>query len=469
MSDFTLTIDGRAVAGDTHFDVLNPATEEVFARAPECTPEQLDLAVAAAGRAFPAWSALSLDERRGVLLEMAKRVDEHHDELAEILQKEQGKSLENAHFEVGGAAMWLRLSASLELPVEVLEESDEQRIEAHYKPLGVVGAITPWNFPLLLSIWKVGPALVAGNTMVLKPSPYTPLTCLHFGEVVRDVVPAGVLNVVSGGDGLGKLITDHPDVQKISFTGSGPTGKKVMASAAGNLKRVTLELGGNDPAIVLPDVDPAAVARPLFQAAFMNSGQVCGALKRLYVHEDVHDALCAALVEEAGKVTVGNGAEEGVDLGPVQNEMQYRRVCELAEDAKATGGRFLVGGEPLPGPGYFFPVTLVAGLSDGSRLVDEEPFGPILPVIAYRDVDDAVARANASPFGLGGSVWTADVERGAELAARLECGSAWVNQHFQLSPTMPFGGVKESGMGCENGTEGLKEFTARQVIYIPKG
>jgi acyl-CoA reductase-like NAD-dependent aldehyde dehydrogenase len=291
---------------------------------------------------------------------------------------------------------------------------------------------------------------------------------LRFGEIVRDVVPEGVLNVVSGGDDLGRWITEHPDVHKISFTGSGPTGKKIMSSAAGSLKRITLELGGNDAAIVRADANPAEIAGPIFEMAFQNSGQVCGAIKRLYVHTDIYDAMCDAMLEKAKAKTVGNGMREGVDYGPVQNKMQYDIVCDLANSAREAGGRFLTGGKPSEGKGYFFPITLVADLSDGSRLVDEEPFGPILPIIRFEDDEDVLRRANDTSFGLGGSVWSADVERATEMAGQLETGSAWVNQHFDLSPFVPFGGIKESGMGVENGPWGMAEFTSAQVLNVKK-
>lgn len=469
MSDFTLTIGGKAVAADKGFDVINPATEEAFAQAPDASRDDLDAAVAAANEAFPAWRDTSLEDRRALLLAMADRVEAEVPALAELLVQEQGKSLANAQFEAGGTAMWLRATAATDLPNEVLSEDDTQRVELRHKPLGVVGAITPWNFPLLLSIWKVGPALVTGNTMVLKPSPYTPLAVLRFGEIVREVLPPGVLNVVSGGDGLGQWMTEHSDIHKISFTGSGPTGKKIMASASGTLKRITLELGGNDPAIVRADANPAEIAGPIFDMAFQNSGQVCGAIKRLYVHDDIYDEMCDALVEKANSKIVGAGSDPATDFGPVQNRMQYDRVCELADSARKDGGRFLTGGEPSEGKGYFFPLTLVADLTDGSRLVDEEPFGPILPIIRFTDDDDVVQRANNTHFGLGGSVWSSDADRATEMAERLETGSAWVNQHFNLSPFLPFGGVKESGMGVENGRWGLAEFTSSQVLNIKKG
>ena len=469
MSDATLLIDGQAVPTDITFGVVNPATEEVFAQAPDASRENLDAAVAAARAAFPDWREKPLDERRSVLLAMADAVEADLPTLSDLLTREQGKALSHAQFEVGGTAMWMRALATIDLPVDVLSEDDTARVELHRRPLGVVGAITPWNYPLLLSMWKVAPALLTGNTMVLKPSPYTPLAVMRFGEIVREVVPAGVLNVVCGGDDLGRWITEHPDVDKISFTGSGPTGKKIMASAAGNLKRITLELGGNDAAIVRGDANPEEIAGPIFDMAFQNSGQVCGAIKRLYVHDDVYDAMCNALVARAREKTVGDGLADGTDYGPVQNAAQYDIVCDLAKSAEADGGRFLVGGAVTEGKGYFFPLDDRGRPDRRTSPGRRGALRPILPVIRWSDDDDVIRRANDTRFGLGGSVWSADTEKATEMAARLETGSAWVNQHFNLSPFLPFGGVKESGMGVENGPWGLAEFTSTQVLNARKG
>jgi acyl-CoA reductase-like NAD-dependent aldehyde dehydrogenase len=353
--------------------------------------------------------------------------------------------------------------------VEPLHEDDEQRIELHRKPLGVVAAITPWNFPIILATWKIASALLAGNTVVLKPSPFTPLSSLALGNALQQALPAGVLNVVAGGDDLGRLLTEHPSVRKISFTGSVPTGKKIAAAAAPDLKRVTLELGGNDPAIVLADVDPAAIAEKLFWGAFRNAGQICVAVKRVYAEESIYAPLVAALSDLARRVVVGSGLDAETQMGPINNRPQFERVCELLASARDSGGRFETGGGALDRPGYFVAPTIVTGLEDGARLVDEEQFGPVLPVIPVRSAEDALARANAGHFGLGGSVWTSDVARGAALAGELECGTGWVNQHGALSPFAPFGGCKWSGVGYENGPWGLSAFTELQVIAVAKG
>jgi acyl-CoA reductase-like NAD-dependent aldehyde dehydrogenase len=467
MRDFTLTIDGKAVAADASFGVVNPATEEVFAQAPECSRAQLDRAMESSSAAFRAWHR-DIERRRQALRECAKVVRERTGELAQVLVREQGKPLAKATGELLGAAVWFDFTAGLELPVEVVQDDADRRVEVHRRPLGVVAAITPWNFPVLLAVWKIAPALLAGNTVVIKPSPYTPLSTLALGEALRDALPPGVLNVVSGGDDLGKWMTAHPVPRKVSFTGSVETGKHVAAACAPDLKRMTLELGGNDAAIVLPDVDPEAVADKLFWGAFENTGQVCSAIKRVFVHEDRYAATVAALASRARSVVMGDGLDAKSELGPLNNRAQFERVSELVADAVDAGASVAAGGAARPGGGYFFEPTILADVAEGVRIVDEEQFGPALPVLRYRDVDDAVERANATMFGLSGSVWSNDTARAAELASRLECGTAWVNQHLAIVPHAPFGGAKWSGIGVENGPWGLYGFTETRVINIAK-
>jgi acyl-CoA reductase-like NAD-dependent aldehyde dehydrogenase len=355
----------------------------------------------------------------------------------------------------------------LDIPVDVTEDSDTRRIEVHHVPLGVVCAIVPWNFPVLLASWKIGPALMAGNTLVLKPSPFTPLCTLRIGELVRDSFPAGVINIISGGDALGPLMTAHPGFAKISFTGSTATGRRVMESAAKDLKRITLELGGNDAAIVLPDVDVDAVAAQLFEGAFHNTAQVCVATKRLYIHADIYDRLRDRLHQLARDLPVGDGAEQGNRYGPIQNEPQYRRVLALLDDARANGLTLLEGG-PVPEKGYFVPLTLVDNPPEDSRVVVEEAFGPVLPLLKFTDIDDVVARANDSDYGLAGAVWSADVEAATAIAHRLDTGTVWINQNLQSTPFTPLAGAKQSGFGQENGVPGLLEFTRPKAIFIPK-
>ncbi|CAG0983159.1 betaine-aldehyde dehydrogenase [Myxococcaceae bacterium] len=465
---FTMTLDGKAVSGESRFGVVNPATGEVFAEAPDCSKTQLDSAMDAAQRAFASWKK-DESKRRQALVECANALKTRAAEVAQVLTQEQGKPLAKAMEETIGGVVWFQVTAGLQIPVDVITETPDLRVEVRRKPYGVVGAITPWNFPLLLAIWKIAPALLAGNTIVLKPSPFTPLSTLKLGEILRDVLPAGVVNTISGGDQLGAWVSDHPAVRKISFTGSVATGKKIAIAAAPDLKRVTLELGGNDPAIVLDDVDPKEVAQKLFWGAFENCGQVCSAIKRLYVAESVYPAIVSEIAALAKSVKVGNGLEQGTQLGPINNRPQFQRVRELVEDARQHGAKFVAGGSPAGDGGYFFEPTIVTEVAEGVRIVDEEQFGPALPIMPFRRVEDAIERANATHFGLSGSVWSRDAVRASEIASQLECGTAWVNQHLAIRPDAPFGGCKWSGIGYENGPYGLAAFTELQTLNVAKG
>ena len=467
-SNFNMTIGGRAVEGTSRFDVVNPANEQVIGSAPDATQADLDAAVAAARKAFPSWAATPIEDRKAKMNALAEAIYANADGLMRLLTSEQGKPHEDAQFEVMGAGYWLQAYTSLDMPVTVNEDSDERYSETRHVPLGVVGAIAPWNFPLILAMFKVAPALLAGNTMVLKPSPFTPLATLKIGELAADILPAGVLNVISGGDSLGPWMTEHPGFDKISFTGSTQTGRRVMASVAPTLKRVTLELGGNDPAIVLPDADVEKIAEELFWAAFRNNGQICIATKRMYVHEDVYEPLKNALVAYAKTVTVGDGAQQGTQIGPINNRPQYERVLELIQDAKDKGYQFLVGGEKSDAPGYFIPITIIDNPPEDSRIVQEEQFGPVLPLIKFNDIDDVIARANATEYGLGGSVWGTDVDKAFEIAQHIASGTVWVNETQHLSPLAAFGGMKQSGVGVEGGLEGLLEYTNAQTLVRKK-
>jgi len=473
MRQFDLIIDGKKISTARHFDVINPATLEVVGKCPNAETSHLDQAVEAAQRAFVQWCAVSDAERARKMHEIADALERNMDELMQLLTMEMGKPLVGyqgigSGLEVGGSVAWTRATAAMTLPVQVVQDDNDAFIELHHKPLGVVGSITPWNWPLMIAIWHVIPALRTGNTVVIKPSSMTPLATLRFVEIANEILPPGVLNIVTADSGIGSAMAKHPGIRKIVFTGSAATGKQVMKNASGNIKRLTLELGGNDAGIVLPDVTVAEVAPHIFAAAFNNNGQTCAALKRLYVHEDIYEQMCTALADIARSVVTGNGLEAGVDLGPLQNKQQLDLVMELADDTRKAGGRFLCGGKRMERVGFFYPATLVADVSDGIRLVDEEQFGPILPIIKYSDVDDAIRRANDSCFGLGGSIWSRDIQKAKALALRLDCGTAWINTHSTIQPNAPFGGVKESGVGVEFGLEGLAEYTSMQTVKIVK-
>jgi acyl-CoA reductase-like NAD-dependent aldehyde dehydrogenase len=464
-----LTIAGAARTGGSSLPVVNPAAGVPFVEVPVATAAQLDDAVAAATLAGTSWRRTLLAERQEQVRRLAAVVRDNISELARLLTLEQGKPLARATGEIQSGLAYVEAFAAMDLPVEVIRDDASERIEARRVPIGVVAAITPWNYPLMLALWKIGPALVAGNTVIVKPSPYTPVATLRLGELAQDVLPPGVLQVLAGDDRLGAMLTTHDGVGKISFTGSVPTGKAIMASAAGTLKRLTLELGGNDPGIVLDDADPQAFADDLYWGALSNCGQVCAGLKRMYVPASRAAEYAEALAGVAAKVTVGDGLDAGTDMGPVQNAPQLGRVRSLLADAEARGAEVFFRGEAPDGPGYWHPVTLVRHAGDDTPLVAEEQFGPVLPLLTYDTVADAVSRANASPFALGASVWSADEDRATPVAASQEGGPEWVNQHPMLSPSTPFGGLKQSGIGVESSRHGLAAYTDISVLRVKRG
>lgn len=453
-------------AGETR-TIFDPATGAAVGEAPVHTVEDLDRAVAAARTAQPAWAALGHDARSAALLKAADAVERTAEELAHLLSREQGKPLNgpNARFEVGACAAWLRAAAGTPLDPETVVDDGETRAELHYRPIGVVGAIGPWNWPMMITIWQIAPALRMGNAVVVKPSEYTPLSVLALTKVINQELPEGLLTVVSGGRDVGARLAEHPAIGKVMFTGSTATGKAIIKSSADTIKRLTLELGGNDAGIVLPDADPKAIAEDLFWGAFINTGQTCAALKRLYVHTDIYDAVCSELAAVAAAMPMGNGQDENNVLGPLQNRAQYDIVARLVDAARDSGARILLGGNPDPEqPGYFYPTTLVADIDNDNPLVAEEQFGPALPIIRYSTVDEAIAKANALDVGLGASVWSSDTARAREVGSRIQAGTVWINKHGAVDPRIPFGGAKQSGYGLEFGVEGLKALGVPQII-----
>ena len=462
----TMTINGVGATAEKTLAVINPAKAEPFIVVPDCSAAQLDDAIRAARSAQEAWAARPVEERKQAVVSLAAILIDNIEELQRLLTAEQGKTLADAAGEITYAAYWFQSATNLDLPVEIVEDLPERRTETHRVPLGVVGAILPWNYPVLLLAWKMVPGLVAGNCMVIKPSPFTPVTTLRIGELMRDALPAGVINIVSGGDGLGQWMTEHRGIDKISFTGSSATGKRIVKSAADSMKRVTLEMGGNDAAIVFPDVDIPAVAEGLFWGAFSNSGQVCVAAKRIYVHEDIYDAFREAFIDYAGTIKIGDGAQQGVRLGPIQNKPQFDRVRDLIDDSRALGQTIRTVGDVAAGPGYFIPLTIIDNPPDDSRIVAEEPFGPVVPLMKFSNEDDVIRRANDSPFGLAGSVWSADLNRAAAVARKLECGTVWINGIHDSPIDSPIAGHKQSGLGVENGQHGLLEYTNAQTLIL---
>jgi acyl-CoA reductase-like NAD-dependent aldehyde dehydrogenase len=466
MSDsFQMLINGRAESGRSSFDVINPATGEAFARCPKADAVLVDEAVAAAKAAFPAWSRRPIEERAALVNALADRLEQAMEDFARLLTGEQGKPLDQARYEVMGSVFTLRAFAAMRPERKVIKEDGAATVIEHRTPLGVVAAITPWNFPIILLMNKLGPALVAGNTLVAKPAPTTPLTTLKFGEFCRELLPPGVVNIICDENDLGAALTSHPDVAKVAFTGSTATGKKVMQSAATGVKRVTLELGGNDAAIVLDDVDPKVAARKVYDGAMTNAGQICVAIKRAYVPSAMYDAVCDELASLAKAAVVDDGLKQGAQVGPVQNRMQFEKVKEFLVEA-AEKGKILAGGAPLDRPGYFIPPTIVRDLPEDARLVREEQFGPVLPVLKYDRIDDVIARANDSEYGLGGTVWGSDVARAMDVAMQIDAGTVWVNQHLAIDANIPFRGSKQSGLGGELGQDGLHEYTQAHIVNV---
>ncbi|TFK50176.1 Aldedh-domain-containing protein [Heliocybe sulcata] len=468
--DFRHTINGRKVTSDQHRTVFNPANKQALASAPVADRAQLDEAIDSASAAFPSWAATPIEHRQAAVRKLGQLIGQFMQDFKVLLTKEQGKPIDtHSGWELGGAELWCYGISQLSLPDETILDDNERIAIARHMPLGVVAAIIPWNFPVLLLIWKIAPALVAGNTVIVKPSPFTPLCALKFVELAQQVLPPGVLSCLNGDDDMGPWLTSHPKIAKVAFTGSTATGKLVLQSAAGSLKRVTMELGGNDPAIVMPDVNPKAVAMDLFRCMFNNAGQLCAAAKRVYIHEKIYDQLRDELVAIARQAKVGDGLDPTTMVGPIQNPVQYEKVKGFIADCKANGYNFAVGGEvDLNSPGYFIPITIIDNPPDNSKIVREEPFGPIIPIMKWRDEEEVIRRANDTEYGLAATIWTNDIDRANRMSPKLDVGTVWINDFPYIHPAAPFAGHKMSGFGVENGKLGLQEYTSTHVTYRSK-
>lgn len=465
LAEFKLIIGGELVNGANQIEVINPATEQPVAPCPVASVQQLEDAIQAAKRALPGWSGSSLDTRRTLMKAVADALEARAEQLATLLTAEQGKPLSQARFEIQRGCAILRHFAAVELPIRTFRDTDQERIYERRGPLGIVAAIVPWNFPFVLLMNKLAPALLTGNCVIAKPAPTTPLTTLKVGEICASILPAGVVSVISDANNLGPVLTSHPDIAKVSFTGSTETGRKVFQSAAATLKRLTLELGGNDPALILDDANLEVIAPQIFRCAMANSGQVCMAIKRVYVPDSLYEDLCQRLTALATSSVVGNGADPETQFGPVQNSAQFEKLKVLVAECRERGT--VSAGKIPTGPrGYFIAPTIVRDVAEDARIVQEEQFGPILPVMRYARIDDALARMNNTPFGLGASVWSANVSRAAEIAEQVCSGTVWVNRHMSVDPSVPFRGARQSGVGVELGEAGIHEFTQAQVVNI---
>ncbi|KAF2993662.1 hypothetical protein E8E13_000370 [Curvularia kusanoi] len=458
---------------------INPATEENNPNVPLSGTEDVDAAVLAGKNAFQHWCQTSQHERKQRLMGFCAALEALSEDFAKLLTKEQGKPVMSqvpynpvipfSKIEITSAVSWMRGLAEIEMKDTILEEDDEKLVIVRYVPLGVVAGIVPWNFPIHLACGKIALSVLSGNVIILKPSPFTPYCGIKLVELAGKIFPPGVVQVLSGDDNLGPLLTTHPGIAKISFTGSTETGKKVMASASGSLKRLTLELGGMDPAVVCPSADIEVIVPKIATVAFLNSGQLCLAIKRIYVHESIYAEFKNAFVQFVQTLKVGSGADEAAFIGPVQNKMQFEKVKEFLTESKSKGFQTFSKDEVEEREkGYFINPTVVDRPPEGAKIGTEEPFGPIVPLFSWETEEEVVTRANDSPYGLGASVWGRDLVQANRIARQLQAGSVWVNAHFEPNPLAALGGHKESGMGSEAGLSGLQALSYPQTLYLRK-
>jgi acyl-CoA reductase-like NAD-dependent aldehyde dehydrogenase len=460
----------ESITEDTGFLSLNPSTLEVIGKVINTSKEEINATINKAKIAQKLWSARPDSERKEILLKVAEALQQNAQQLAEWITREQGKPLSGpgSNFEMQACVGWTQVPASLDVPEEIVFEDETRKDVLYRKPIGVVAAIAPWNWPLMIAIWQIIPSLRMGNTVILKPSEYTTFSTLEMIKVINSVLPEDVLQVVTGRGEVGSYLTAHPEIGKIMFTGSIATGKKVIEASSKNMARLTLECGGNDAGIILPGLDLTKHIENIFWGAFLNMGQTCACLKRLYVHEDDYEKIAKVLADYSSNIPMGDGANEANVLGPIQNKMQFDKIQDLIADSENIGADFLFTGQKPDSEGYFIPVTLIGNVDNGNRIVDEEQFGPVLPIIKYKTIEEAIAKANDSENGLGASVWSDNVTEAEKVAGQLEAGTVWINQHGAINPFVPFGGAKQSGYGVEFGIEGLKAVTVPKVISIKK-
>ncbi len=460
-----------AISGKT-FPVDNPTTEEVFAEVPRSGTRDIDAAVVAAGSAFNGWRLTDPGSRREILKEIAKKTVEHGDEVAKLITQECGKPFVEAQDEINVIASNFEYYAELgrdQIGRIVAPTSSRSMSLVKYEPYGVVGCIIPWNFPMALMAWKVAPALAAGNTVVLKPSEVTPVSILKWAEVACDSLPTGVLNIVNGyGKEAGSPLVEHPDVPVVAFTGSVATGTIISQLAAKNLKKVSLELGGKDPVIICADCDIEVAAKGAAWGGFMNAGQVCTSVERVYVFDEVADSFTEALVEEAKKVNVGDPMDANTDMGPMASSVQYEKAHEKVGLAVEQGARLLTGGgrPEVFDKGYFYAPTVFDNMTAEMELMNEEAFSPVVPIQKVKSLEEAIEFSNATKYGLGCSIYTKDIELAMTAADDIKAGSFWINNPLSENNAAPFGGMKMSGQGRELGIEGLDEFREPKHILI---
>ncbi|GAD97180.1 hypothetical protein NECHADRAFT_43411 [Paecilomyces variotii No. 5] len=470
-STFSNIINGETRSSSQVGHGINPSTKKPLWDVPVATEHDVNEAVAAAKKAYPAWSRTPWSERAKLLTRAKDALLERKDEMAHLIMQEGGKPIQFGALEVEHAVGFLNFhSTHPELETKVVHDDDDLKMTLRHVPIGVVAAICPWNYPLVLAMGKIGAALITGNCVITKPSPFTPYSILKFTEMVKDIFPPGVIQVLNGNDKTGPELCDHPDVDKISFTGSIATGKRIMASAAKTLKRVTLELGGNNASIICPDVDIPYVASQVALGSFFNSGQLCVASKRLYVHEDIYQEFLNALADVVKSWKVGSSTPEaGNMLGPVQNEMQYNIVKQFFLDAHNNGYKFALGsGDVKDGDGFVINPAIIDNPPDHSKIVTEEPFGPIVPVLSWKTEEEVIQRANDTNTGLGGAVWSSDLDRANRVADQIEAGTIWINSFEKPHPLGYLAGHKESGLGGEWGTAGLLSYCNTKVIHYYK-